>query len=74
MDKAYSFGAPGRTAIVGDWNMTGNTNIGVTNGQQWYLDGTGMESGMVLIRYIHSEHPDGLLSLVTGTETEKVPK
>ena len=40
-DKAYSFGAPGWTAIVGDWDATGNSYIGVTNGQQWYLDWNG---------------------------------
>ena len=41
MDKAYTFGAPGWTPIVGDWNATGNSYIGVTNGQQWYLDWNG---------------------------------
>jgi PKD repeat protein len=40
-DKAYSFGAPGWTPIVGDWNATGKSYIGVTNGQQWYLDWNG---------------------------------
>jgi hypothetical protein len=41
VDKAYSFGAPGWTPVVGDWDGTGFTYIGVTNGQQWYLDGNG---------------------------------
>ena len=26
---------------MGDWNATGKSYIGVTNGQQWYLDGNG---------------------------------
>jgi hypothetical protein len=41
VDKAYNFGAPGWTPIVGDWNTTGFTYIGVTNGQQWYQDWNG---------------------------------
>ena len=41
VDKSYSFGAPGWSPIVGDWNATGNSYIGVTNGQQWYLDWNG---------------------------------
>ena len=32
---------PGWTTIVGDWNETGKSYIGVTNGQQWYLDWNG---------------------------------
>ena len=32
-DNAYSFGAPGWTSITGDWNATGKSYIGVTNGQ-----------------------------------------
>ena len=35
---AYNFGSPGWTPVVGDWNNNGITKIGVTNGQQWYLD------------------------------------
>ena len=48
-DKVYSFGAFGWTPIVGDWSATGYSNIGVTNGQQWYLDWNGngvFESGV----------------------------
>jgi hypothetical protein len=37
-DSAYSFGAPGWMNVTGDWNNDGITDIGVTNGQQWYLD------------------------------------
>ena len=29
---------PAGLLIVGDWNHDGKTDIGVTNGQQWYLD------------------------------------
>jgi thermitase len=49
VDKAYSFGAPGWTPIIGDWNSTGKSSIGVTNGQQWYLDwdGNGVFDGGV---------------------------
>ena len=41
VDKTYTFGAPGWTPIVGDWNATGFSYISVTNGQQWYLDWNG---------------------------------
>jgi PKD repeat protein len=41
IDKAYSFGAPGWTPLVGDWNAGGYSSIGVTNGQIWYLDWNG---------------------------------
>jgi hypothetical protein len=41
-DSAFSFGgSPGFTPIVGDWNATGNSYIGLTNGQLWYLDWNG---------------------------------
>jgi len=40
-DKAFNFGAPGWTPILGDWSLPGFTFIGVTNGQQWYLDWNG---------------------------------
>ena len=36
-------------AVIGDWNATGNSYIGVTNGQQWYLDWNGngvLDSGV----------------------------
>jgi hypothetical protein len=40
-DKAYTFGAPGWTPVVGYWNGDGKTEIGVTNGMNWYLDYNG---------------------------------
>ena len=33
--------SPGWTPVVGDWRGTGSSYIGVTNGQQWYLDWNG---------------------------------
>jgi hypothetical protein len=42
VDKVYSFGgAPGYTAITGDWNATGFTDIGVYKDGVWYLDWNG---------------------------------
>jgi len=41
IDKAYSFGAPGWTPLVGNWNAGSYYSIGVTNGQMWYLDTNG---------------------------------
>ena len=71
-DKAYNFGAPGWTPMVGDWNATGFSYISVTNGQQWYLDwnGNGVWDAE-RIKYIPSERPAGLRSRVTGTLTGK---
>jgi hypothetical protein len=34
----YLFKANGTIPIVGDWNGDGKTDIGITNGQKWYLD------------------------------------
>ena len=71
MDKAYSFGSPGWKNVTGDWNGDGKSEIGVTNGQQWYLDWNGngvFDSGW--IRHIRSVHPDGRLLLVTGMRRE----
>ncbi len=28
-------------SVLGDWDGNGKTKIGVTNGQQWYLDRNG---------------------------------
>ena len=57
-DAAYSFGAPGWIPVVGDWSGNGMTKIGVTNGQQWYLDenGNGVWDYVVDYAY-HSQHP-----------------
>ena len=40
-DKVYSFGLPWWTPVTGDGNGDGRTKIGVSNGQQWYLDTNG---------------------------------
>jgi hypothetical protein len=40
-DKQYTFGAPGWTAIVDDWNGDGKTEIGVYQNGVWYLDYNG---------------------------------
>jgi hypothetical protein len=37
-DKSYSFGAPGFTPIIGDWNGNGKDKIGVYMDGAWYLD------------------------------------
>jgi hypothetical protein len=37
-DAVYSFGAPGWTPVVGEWNCYETPKIGITNGAQWYLD------------------------------------
>ena len=36
--KAYGFGAPGFTPVIGDWNKDGKTKIGVYKDGAWYLD------------------------------------
>ena len=41
VDRVYTFGAYGWTPLTGDWNGIGTPRIGVTNGQQWYLDSDG---------------------------------
>jgi hypothetical protein len=42
VDSVYSFGgAPGYTAVAGDWNATGFTYIGVYKDGIWYLDWNG---------------------------------
>ena len=41
VDKAYNFGAPGWTPVVGDWNGDGVYKIGVFKDGIWYLDYTG---------------------------------
>ncbi len=41
-DKAYNFGAPGWTSVVGDWNGDGKgTKIGIYQNGVWYLDCNG---------------------------------
>ena len=41
-DKAYNFGAPGWTSVVGDWNGDGKgTKIGIYQNGVWYLDYNG---------------------------------
>jgi|GEM_PF-680458 len=37
-DTTYSFGAPGFTPVLGDWNGDGSTKIGVYKDGAWYLD------------------------------------
>ena len=38
VDKAYGFGAPQWTSVIGDWNADGKTEIGVYKDGGWYLD------------------------------------
>jgi hypothetical protein len=42
-DKMYSFGAglPGAIPVVGDWNGSGTTKIGIYSNGVWYLDMNG---------------------------------
>ena len=61
VDKAYNFGAPGWTPIVGDWNATGTHISESRTVSSGIWTGTGMEPLMVLIRHITSEHPAGPL-------------
>jgi hypothetical protein len=37
-DAGYGFGAPGWTAVLGDWDGSGVTKIGVYRDGMWYLD------------------------------------
>jgi hypothetical protein len=37
-DRLASFGVPGFTPVVGDWNHDGLTEIGVYNAGTWYVD------------------------------------
>ena len=41
VDRANSFGSVGWIPVPGDWNGDGKIEIGVTNGQTWYLDSNG---------------------------------
>ena len=41
VDKAYGFGAPNWTPIVGDWNGDGKQEPGVYKDGMWYLDYNG---------------------------------
>jgi len=43
VDKQFSWGSPGDTPVVGDWNGSGTTKIGIMNPSQavWYLDYNG---------------------------------
>ena len=40
-DFVYSFGLPGWSPVVGDWNGDGKTEIGVYKDGVWYLDSSG---------------------------------
>ena len=40
-DRANSFGAPGWTSVLGDWNGDGSTKIGIYKDGIWYLDYNG---------------------------------
>ena len=39
--KTTFIGISGNTTIIGDWNGDGKTEIGITNGLNWYLDYNG---------------------------------
>ncbi len=41
VDKAYGFGAPGFTPVIGDWNGDGKHKIGFYVNGTWYLDYNG---------------------------------
>ena len=40
-DSVYSFGLPGWSSVVGDWDADGMTDIGVYKDGSWYLDKNG---------------------------------
>ena len=40
-DRANSFGAPGWTSVIGDWNGDGTSKIGIYKDGTWYLDYNG---------------------------------
>jgi len=40
-DSVYSFGLPGWSSVVGDWNGDGKTETGVYKDSIWYLDTNG---------------------------------
>jgi PKD repeat protein len=52
IDKIYSFGGPGNTSVVGDWNGDRKTEAGVYNNGTWYLDfnGNGVYEGPTIDR------------------------
>jgi PKD repeat protein len=41
IDSYYSFGGPGNTTVIGDWNGDGRTKVGVFNNGTWFLDYNG---------------------------------
>ncbi|MDQ6664778.1 MAG: hypothetical protein M3Z23_10330, partial [Acidobacteriota bacterium] len=50
-DLTFSFGKAGDLPVVGDWNNSGTTKIGVFRSGQWFLDTTG---NMVLDSRAHT--------------------
>ena len=61
IDNSSTFGAPGWTSVVGDWNGDGKTKVGVYKDGAWYLDynGNGIWDTGTDTRRIHSERPAG---------------
>jgi hypothetical protein len=41
VDQCYTFGDPGDTPVMGDWNGDGKDEIGVFRAGEWYLDYNG---------------------------------
>jgi PKD repeat protein len=41
IDKVYTFGGPGNTSVLGDWNGDGKTKVGVYQNGSWFLDYNG---------------------------------
>ena len=59
-DSVPLFGLPGWSPVVGDWNADGTTDIGVANGQLWYLDMNNNGIWDAGDRSIISDYPAGL--------------
>jgi PKD repeat protein/FtsP/CotA-like multicopper oxidase with cupredoxin domain len=55
VDKAYTFGGPGNSSVLGDWNGDGKMEVGVMNGTYWFLDynGNGVWDGPAIDNQSH---------------------
>ena len=57
--------------MMGDWNGDGNTEIGVTDGQTWYLDSNGNGGWDNGIEHAYSFGAPGLDSVGRRMELKK---